>query len=115
MRIVGKNVEITNAMWEYATMKMYRLIRYPAIDNIDNAHMKVEIHPEHHKVSLTVPGIRHDFHAEAVATDYYAAVNEVIDKIKDQARREKTELYDSGKREQDDHFEPDEAEYDEDE
>lgn len=92
MRIIGKNITITEAMRDHAEKKTFRLAKYPTVGNLDEAHLTVEIRGDEQRVALTVPGVRNDYHAESSADSYYSAVDLAVEKVKDQARREKTNL-----------------------
>ena len=92
MRIIGKNITITEAMREHAEKKVSLLAKYPTIGNLTDAHLTAEVRGNDQRVALTVPGIRNDYHAESSADSYYSAVDLAVEKVKDQARREKTNL-----------------------
>lgn len=97
MRIIGKNIRITEAMRKHAEKKVSRLAKYPTVVRIDDAHLTAEICGDEQRVALSVPGIRNDYHAESSADSYYSAVDLVVEKVKDQARRGKTVLQQKSK------------------
>ena len=89
--IVGKNIEITDGMRNYAEEKLSRLDRFS--EDVDpSGHIRVlaRIYPNGQKVEISVPVKHGSVRAEVTSDDFYESVDLAIDKLEDQIRRRKT-------------------------
>lgn len=92
VKIVGKNVEITEAMKETITAKVKKLERYSFIENNDTAKVLIKTHKNSQKVEITIPTKIAILRAEVQDVNAYPAVDKAIDKLSDQIRRQKTRI-----------------------
>lgn len=96
--IVGKNVEITEGMRNYAEEKLSRLDRFSEDVNSDG-HIRVvaRVYPNGQKVEISVPVHHGSVRAEVTSDDFYESVDLAMDKLEDQIRRRKTKKLKSRK------------------
>ncbi len=90
--IVGKNVEITEAMKAKIEKKLSFLEKYLLIDKDTIARVVCRVYPNAQKVEITIPTKVGQLRAEVVHEDFYAALDLSIDKLEDQIRKQKTRL-----------------------
>ena len=90
--IVGKNIEVTEAMKEKIEKKLTSLEKYVLIDPDTTVRVVAKVYPNSQKVEVTVPSKIGLLRAEVEEEDFYAAVDLAIDKLEDQIRRQKTRL-----------------------
>ena len=90
--ITGHHVEVTPALRAYVTEKMQRLTRH--FDHVIsvNVILKVEKLEQNAEATVNAPG--HTLFATESATDMYAAIDGLSDKIDRQVRRLKARLRD---------------------
>ena len=88
--IVGKNIEITDGMRDYAIKKLSRIEVFA--DNYDNSTIRVvvKVHPHEQKVEISAPVDGKTVRAEESSDDFYESIDLAIDKLEDQIRRNKT-------------------------
>ncbi len=94
VNVRGKNVVITDGMRARAEEKLSFLDKYIAIDDDTVANVLVKIYSAYHKVEVTVTSKIGLLRAEAVADDYYSAIDVALDKLEGQIRKHKTRLSD---------------------
>lgn len=96
--IVGKNIEITEGMREYAIKKLARIEVFA--DNYDNSTIRVvvKVHPHEQKVEISAPVDGRTVRAEESSDDFYESIDLAIDKLEDQIRRNKTKRLNRRKR-----------------
>lgn len=92
LNIRGKNVSITDAMYEKVTKKLEFLNKYFTIDDTMRANVVVKVYPEGQKVEITITTKMGPLRAEVLGVDFYSAVDLAVDKLEDQIRRQKTRL-----------------------
>lgn len=96
INIVGKNLDITDAMRERTEKKLSVLNKYFAdSDNEEGllrAKLLVKTYSDHQKVEVTVNTPIGLLRSEVKAIDFYAALDLSIDKLEDQIRRQKTRM-----------------------
>ena len=90
--IRGDKVKVTEAMHKYAEEKLSKLDKY--IENNKNirATVLVKIKDHTQKIEITIPLRNFILRAEEEQTDFYAAVDMIIDKLERQIRKNKTKL-----------------------
>lgn len=90
--IVGKNIEVTEAMREKIEKKLGFLQKYLIIDENTKARVVCRVYPKTQKIEVTIPTKVGLLRAEVEHEDFYSAVDLAIDKLEDQIRRQKTRL-----------------------
>ena len=90
--IVGKNVEITEAMRSQIEEKLTGLEKYLLVDGNTVARVVARVYPNSQKVEITIPTKVGIVRAEVIQDDFYAALDLAMDKLEDQIRRQKTRL-----------------------
>lgn len=90
--IVGRNVEVTEAMRQHITEKLSTVEKYFLITPDTKARIVCKVHKNDQKVEITIPTKLTSLRVEVMDDDFYAAVDKAIDKLEDQIRREKTRL-----------------------
>ncbi|MCI8568080.1 MAG: ribosome-associated translation inhibitor RaiA [Bacilli bacterium] len=88
----GDKVTITKAMEEYATEKLSKLNKYIEEPESVKATVIVKVNKDLHKVEVTMPLKSLILRAEEEKTDFYAAMDVVLDKLERQIRKNKTRL-----------------------
>ncbi|HNR91890.1 MAG TPA: ribosome-associated translation inhibitor RaiA [Dokdonella sp.] len=88
--IQGHHLEITEAMREHANSKFERLTRH--FDHLHDLTIFMSIEKLLHKAEATVHVSGKQLHADAVATDMYAAIDALADKLTAQVRKHKEKL-----------------------
>ena len=92
VKIVGKNIDITEAMRESITAKVKKLEKYSIISDEDTCKVLIKTHKTSQKVEITIPTKFAILRAEVRDDNAYPAVDKAIDKLTDQVRRQKTKL-----------------------
>lgn len=97
--IRGSKLEITEAMESYAKEKLSRLEKY--LENGENSKATVlaKIHGHLHVVEVTIPLKNFILRAEESQSDFYAAIDTVVDKLERQIRKNKTRISSKKKQE----------------
>ena len=90
--IYGENVSITDAMRNQIEKKLSFLERYFVIDENTVASVRVKVYSYYEKVEVTIPTKVGILRAEVKGKDFYSAVDECIDKLEEQIRKQKTRL-----------------------
>lgn len=97
VNVRGKNVDITDGMRTRAESKLEFLDRYIAVDDETVANVLVKIYSSYHKVEVTIVTKIGLLRAEAVADDYYSAIDVALDKLEKQIKKHKSRLTDHHK------------------
>ncbi|NLY62245.1 MAG: ribosome-associated translation inhibitor RaiA [Erysipelothrix sp.] len=97
VNVRGKNVDITDGMRTRAESKLEFLDRYIAVDDETVANVLVKIYSSYHKVEVTIATKIGLLRAEAVADDYYSAIDVALDKLEKQIKKHKSRLTDHHK------------------
>ena len=92
IEIIGKNVSITKAMRDITEEKLSKLNKYLVIEDDTNARVLARTYGTRQKIEVTIQTKMGILRAEAEDFDYYAALDNVLDKLQDQIRRQKTRL-----------------------
>lgn len=92
VNIHGKNLTITDAMYQRVDRKLSFLEKYFNIDEDTTANVVVRTYPTGLKLEITILTKVGYLRAEVVHEDFYAAIDIAMDKLEDQIRRQKTRL-----------------------
>jgi putative sigma-54 modulation protein len=90
--IRGKNVEVTDALREYAAKKVSRIERYFEAPPSSDVHVTLSVNKNKHTVEVTIPFQGVTLRAEEKSEDMYASIDLVIDKLERQIRKHKTRV-----------------------
>jgi len=93
LEIRGKNIEVTEALKDYATKRLSKLEKY--IDDLRTAMVTMSIEGEKHKVEVTIPLNGIILRGEESREDMYTAIDMVEEKLEKQIEKYKTKLYKS--------------------
>ena len=91
-QIVGKNIEVTEAIDHAIRKKLNRMDKYFVITDDVLCRALVRSYKTGAKVEITIFTKMMDFRAEVTHDDLYAAVDLAIDKLEGQMRKLKTRL-----------------------
>ncbi|MCH3908983.1 MAG: ribosome-associated translation inhibitor RaiA [Bacilli bacterium] len=91
-QIIGKNIEVTDAIRADIQKKLHRMDKYFVINDEVLCRAVVCSFKVGAKVEITIFTKEMDFRAEVRNNDLYAAVDSAIDKLEDQMRRLKTRM-----------------------
>jgi putative sigma-54 modulation protein len=97
LNISGHHLELTPALRAYVADKLKRVERH--FDHLIDAAVILTVDKLHHKAEATLHARGVKFHAAAIDGDMYAAIDLLIDKLDEQARRHKEKLRDHHARE----------------
>ncbi|MCX4364650.1 MAG: ribosome-associated translation inhibitor RaiA [Bacilli bacterium] len=92
INIRGDKIEITEAIKNYVKEKLERLEKYFEEPTKISAHILVRVKNGEQSIEVTIPTDRYTLRAEEKHADLYAAVDEVIDVLERQIRKNKTKL-----------------------
>ncbi len=92
LEISGDGVEVTQALREYATEKLQRIERH--FDHVTNVHVVLGLEKLGHKAEATINSTQKQIHAQAEASDMYAAIDLLSDKLDAQIRKHKEKMTD---------------------
>ncbi|GAW93155.1 ribosome hibernation-promoting factor, HPF/YfiA family [Calderihabitans maritimus] len=85
----GKNIDVTNALREYAEKRLRKLQKYLDIEEVQ---VTLLVEKERHRVEVTIPLNGFVIRGEEESGDMYASVDMVIDKLERQINKYKTKL-----------------------
>ena len=91
--IRGENIEVTQAIREYAEKKVAKLERY--FDDVPDttAYVNLKVYPNHEaKAEVTIPLPFLVLRAEETTFDLYASLDLVVNKLERQVRKYKTRI-----------------------
>ena len=97
VNVRGKNLDITDGMRARAEDKLAFLDKYIIIDDNTVANVLVKVYNAYHKIEVTIPTKVGLLRAEAIADDYYSAIDVALDKLESQLRKQKSRLKDHHK------------------
>jgi putative sigma-54 modulation protein len=92
LEISGHGVEVTKPLREYATEKLQKVERH--FDHVTNVHVVLGVEKLQHKAEATINSTQKQIHAQAEASDMYAAIDLLSDKLDSQIRKHKEKLTD---------------------
>ncbi|AIL32119.1 ribosome hibernation-promoting factor, HPF/YfiA family [Basilea psittacipulmonis] len=78
INVVGRNVEVTEAIRGYAQEKLSRIIKY--FDHVVEASVILSIEKIKHRAEITLRVFGQDMHCEADGEDMYSAIDVLSDK-----------------------------------
>jgi putative sigma-54 modulation protein len=90
--IRGKNVDVTDALREYAAKKIGRMERYFEVPPSSDVLITLSICKNKHTVEVTIPISGVTLRAEEKSEDMYASIDMVVDKLERQIRKHKTRV-----------------------
>jgi putative sigma-54 modulation protein len=92
--VVGKGIEVTDALKQYAESKAAKLTKYERVQQITVTLMKKKVnHHESFEADLVLDVERHDdFVSHSTSDDLYAAIDLVVDKGERQLREWKDQV-----------------------
>ncbi|KYH32432.1 ribosome-associated factor Y [Clostridium tepidiprofundi DSM 19306] len=90
VRVIGKNIKVTEALKNIVEKKMSRFDRYfkPDIE----AFVRLDVQKNTHIVEVTIPFNGVILRAEEANEDMYVSIDLVLDKVERQIRKQKTRL-----------------------
>jgi putative sigma-54 modulation protein len=92
INIRGENIEVTPALRDYVEKKLSKLERYFEAPLTSEVHVTLSVGKELQNVEVTVPITGGLLRAEERATDMYASIDLVVDKLERQIRKHKTKV-----------------------
>jgi len=94
--VKGHQVDVTPALHDYATSKFERVTRH--CDHLHELNVVLGVEKLLHKAEATMQfsgkKTGRTLHADATATDMYAAIDALVDKVDQQVRKHKEKLKD---------------------
>ena len=90
--IRGDKVTVTKSMKEYITEKLGKLDKYFESPKSTECKVLVKVKNQEESIEVTVPTSKFTLRAEERHSDFYAAVDLVIDKLEGQIRKNKNRL-----------------------
>lgn len=91
-QIVGKNIEVTNALRNVTEEKLSKFEKYFAPDT--ETHVAMSVVKQHHTIEVTIPIKGSIIRAEERAESMYAAIDLVVDVLERQLLKHKKKLID---------------------
>lgn len=91
-QIIGKNIEVTDAIKSVIEKKLARMDKYLIINDDVSCRVVVRSYKLGAKVEITIFTSQMDLRAEVHDDDLYAAVDLAIDKLQGQMRKIKTRM-----------------------
>ena len=79
LKITGHHLEVTDAIREYVSSKMDRVLRH--FDNVTSVNVILSVEKLNQKAEVTVHVRGKDLFVESENTDLYAAIDSMIDKL----------------------------------
>lgn len=91
--IRGENIEVTQAIRDYAEKKVHKLERYFTDVPEATAHVNLKVYPDKTaKAEVTIPLSFLVLRAEETTDDLYKSIDFVVDKLERQVRKYKTKI-----------------------
>ena len=106
LTVRGENVEVTQALYEYAELKLEKLERF-FNHPLSNVRVKFKVFKSGQKAEVTFPVMGVTLRAEETSDDLYASIDKVVDKLEKQIRKHKTKIkrrYSHRKTQSDDNY-----------
>ena len=92
LSITGHHIDVTPALREYVNSKLTRIERH--FDHVSDVHCILTVEKLLHKAEATVELNGGRAHADATASDMYAAIDSLADKLDRQVKKHKEKLTD---------------------
>jgi putative sigma-54 modulation protein len=90
--IKGKNIEVTEAIETYIESRISILDKFFVIDDNTSANILIRVYNDVQKIEATIPTKFGILRAEARDKDLYNAVDDVVEKLEAQIRKQKTKI-----------------------
>lgn len=90
--IRGDKITVTKSMKEYITEKLGKLDKYFESPKSTECKVLVKVKNQEESIEVTVPTSKFTLRAEERHSDFYAAVDLVVDKLEGQIRKNKNRL-----------------------
>lgn len=97
LKLTGHHVDITQALRDYVNDKWDRIERH--VENATNAHVILTVEKNEQKAEANLHVAGNDFHADAVNTDLYTAIDMMIDKLDRQIKKHREKQIDKHREE----------------
>lgn len=92
IEITSHDLEITPPLREYVNEKFDRIVR--RYDALISVHVIMHLDKINHRIEATINASHKRIHAEASASDMYAAIDALVDKLDVQVRKHKEKITD---------------------
>ena len=79
LKISGHHLEVTDALHDYVTSKLERIIRH--FDTVTSVSVILSVEKLNQKAEVTVHVRGKDIYVESIDADMYAAIDSMIDKL----------------------------------
>ena len=90
--IRGDKILVTDAIKEYITEKVDKLNKYFEKPNEINANILIKVKGFEQTIEVTIPTVNFTIRNEESAEDLYSAIDQVVEKIERQIRKNKTKI-----------------------
>ncbi len=90
IKVSGKNFDITEAIRERVEKKLSKFEKY--FDPITEAHATLSVERERHIIEVTIPFNGVMLRGEEATDDMYVSIDNVVEKLEKQFRKQKTRL-----------------------
>ncbi|MFN3984889.1 MAG: ribosome hibernation-promoting factor, HPF/YfiA family [Rhodocyclaceae bacterium] len=94
LKITGHHVDVTDAIRDYVTSKLDRVIRH--FDSVTSANVILSVEKLKQKAEVTLHVRGKDIFVESDDADMYAAIDSMIDKLDRQVIKYKQKNHDHG-------------------
>ncbi len=94
LKITGHHVDVTDAIRDYVTSKLDRVIRH--FDNVTSINVILTVEKLKQKAEVTLHVRGKDIFVESDDTDMYAAIDSMADKLDRQVLKYKQKIQDHG-------------------
>jgi putative sigma-54 modulation protein len=92
INITGHHIEVTQAIHDYVTAKLDRVIRH--FDHVTSVHVILTVDKLKQKAEVTLRVKGKDIHADSTGADLYASIDAVADKLDRQVVKHKEKVTD---------------------
>ena len=86
----GHHVELTQPLKEFTNEKLAKLERHA--EGITPAHVILSVDKNNQKAEAKLHYMSHDIFADAISTDLYAAIDQLVDKLDRQILKHKQKV-----------------------
>ncbi|MDL2211336.1 ribosome-associated translation inhibitor RaiA [Erysipelotrichaceae bacterium OttesenSCG-928-M19] len=90
--IKGKNIQVTEAIEDYIETRINSLDKFFVIDEETVAKILIRVYDSEQKIEATIPTKYGILRAEARDKDLYSAIDNVVEKLESQIRKQKTKI-----------------------
>jgi putative sigma-54 modulation protein len=92
IQVRGSNLEVTEALQNYAEKKIGRLEKYFQAPSVHSVNVTLSVVKDLHSVEVTMPLDGFVLRAEEKSPDMYASIDNVSEKLEKQIEKHKTKL-----------------------